>query len=47
MPCEKEDDSENKPEKKLDKIQIIKEIDSQKASDQYEKLYFYKYPKNF
>jgi len=45
MPCEEEDDSESKPEKKLDKTQIIKEIDSQKASDQYEKLYFYKYPK--
>jgi hypothetical protein len=47
MPCEEEDDSENKPEKKLDKTPIFKEIDSQKASDQYEKLYFSKYPKKF
>ncbi len=45
MPCEEEDERENKPEKKLDKTQIIKEIDPQKASDQYEKLYFSKYPK--
>lgn len=45
MPCEEEGYNENKQEKKLDKTQIIKEIDSQKTSEEYQKLYFSKYPK--
>lgn len=45
MPREEEGYDENKQEKKLDKTPILKEIDSQKPSQQYEKLYFSKYPK--
>ncbi|MEG4028974.1 MULTISPECIES: RNA-directed DNA polymerase [unclassified Microcoleus] len=45
MPCQEESYNESKQEKKLDKTQIIKEIDSKQASEQYEKLYFSKYPK--
>ncbi|MEG4531362.1 RNA-directed DNA polymerase [Microcoleus sp. D2_18a_D3] len=44
-PCQEESSNESQPEKKLDKTQIIKEIDSKQASEQYEKLYFLKYPK--
>jgi hypothetical protein len=45
MPPEEEAYHENKQEKKLDKTHIIKEIDPKKASEQYNKLYFSKYPK--
>ncbi|MGB8691003.1 MAG: RNA-directed DNA polymerase [Microcoleus sp.] len=45
MPCEEESYTENKQEEKLDKTQIIKEIDSQKTSEEYQQLYFSKYPK--
>jgi len=45
MPPEEEGYDENKQEKKLDKTHIIKEIDPKKASDQYDQLYFSKYPK--
>ena len=45
MPREQDDYDENKQKKKLDKTPILKEIDSQKPSEQYEKLYFSKYPK--
>ena len=45
MPCQEDSYNESKQEKKLDKTQIIKEIDSKQASEQYEKLYFSKYPK--
>jgi hypothetical protein len=45
MPPEEEAYDENKQEKKLDKTHIIKEIDPKKASEQYNKLYFSKYPK--
>jgi hypothetical protein len=45
MPPEEEAYDENNQEKKLDKTHIIKEIDPKKASDQYNKLYFSKYPK--
>ncbi|MCW6052578.1 RNA-directed DNA polymerase [Lyngbya sp. CCAP 1446/10] len=45
MPPEEEAYDENKQEKKLDKTHIIKEIDPKKAREQYDKLYFSKYPK--
>ena len=47
MPCEEESYHEKKPEKKLDKTEIIKEIDSGKASDKDEKFSYSKSYKQF
>lgn len=45
LPSEEESLQKSKQEKKLDKTHIIKEIDCKQGSEQYEKLYFSKYPK--